>query len=89
MLDALRMNGLTPEIINNSYKDLTEALLNVDKRVLISIANSVWTEKNFVVKKPFTDILTSIIMLNQSHLISLIPWYQNRLTAGLRAKQTD
>jgi serpin B len=58
MLKALRMNGLTPDIINNSYKSLTEALLNVDKRVLISIANSVWSEKNFVVKKPFTDILT-------------------------------
>ncbi|MDO9341179.1 MAG: serpin family protein, partial [Bacteroidales bacterium] len=58
MLEALRVNGLTPGIINNSYKNLSEALLNVDKRVLISIANSVWTEKNFVVKKPFTDILT-------------------------------
>ncbi len=58
MLNALRLNGLTPDIINNSYKDLTKALLNVDKRVLISIANSVWIENNFVVKKPFTDILT-------------------------------
>jgi len=58
MLEALRVNGLTPEMINNSDKNLTEALLKVDKRVLISIANSVWTENNFVVKKPFTDILT-------------------------------
>jgi serpin B len=58
MLEALRVNGLSPEIINNSYKALSEALLSVDKRVLISIANSVWTEKKFVVKKPFTDILT-------------------------------
>jgi serpin B len=58
MLSALKMNGLTPEAINNSYKDLTATLLNVDQRVLISIANSVWTEKNFVVKKPFTDILS-------------------------------
>jgi len=57
MLDALRMKGLTTGIINNSYKDLTEALLSVDKRVLISITNSVWTENNFVVKKPFNDIL--------------------------------
>jgi serine protease inhibitor len=58
MLDALRVNGITPEKINGSYKNLSEALLSVDKRVLISIANSVWTENNFVVKKPFTDILT-------------------------------
>ena len=58
MLEALRVNGLTPEIINNSYKDLSEALLSVDKRVLISIANSVWSEKNFEVKVPFKNILT-------------------------------
>lgn len=58
MLEALRVNGITPEIINSSYKSLSEALLSVDKRVNISIANSVWTENNFVVKKPFTDILT-------------------------------
>jgi serine protease inhibitor len=58
MLYALKMNGLTPEVINNSYKNLSSALLNVDKRVLISLANSVWTEKKLVVKKPFSDILT-------------------------------
>src|ERR1035437_4004255 len=29
MLAALRMNGVTSEIINNSYKNLTEALLKV------------------------------------------------------------
>ena len=59
MLEGLRVQGITPSKINQSYKDLTEALLRVDKRVLISIANSVWTEKNFVVKKPFIDILTA------------------------------
>jgi len=58
MLEALRMNDLTPEIINNSYKDLSKALLTVDKRVLISIANSIWSEKNFEVKVPFKNILT-------------------------------
>jgi serine protease inhibitor len=57
-MKALRVNGLTPDIINSSNKDLTSALLKVDSRVLISIANSVWTENNFVVKKPFIDILT-------------------------------
>jgi serine protease inhibitor len=58
MLEALRLNGLTPGNINNSYKDLSEAILNVDKRVLIDIANSVWSEKNFEVKIPFKNILT-------------------------------
>jgi len=58
MLDALRVSGLTPEEINGPYRELTKALLSVDKRVIISIANSVWTENNFTVKKSFIDILT-------------------------------
>jgi serine protease inhibitor len=59
MLEALRLNGITIDAINNSYKNLTEALLSVDKRVLISIANSVWTENDFAVKQAFIDILTN------------------------------
>jgi serpin B len=58
MLKALRLSGITPDAINNSCKDLTEALLSVDKRVLMSIANSVWVENNFTVKKAFINILT-------------------------------
>ena len=58
MQEALRVTGLTPEIINSSYKNLSDALLKVDKRVLISIANSVWSEKNFEVKIPFKNALT-------------------------------
>ena len=51
MLEALRTNGITPEEINSSFSKLTDALLTVDKRVLMTIANSVWTEKNFCRKK--------------------------------------
>jgi serine protease inhibitor len=58
ILEALRNNGMTADDVNKAYKYLTEALLSVDKRVLISIANSVWTEQNFQAKKKFTDILT-------------------------------
>ncbi len=59
ILKALRLSGINPEAINSSYKDLSQALLSVDKRVLISIANSVWTENDFTVKQNFIDILTS------------------------------
>jgi len=58
MLEALRIDGISIDAMNKAYKDLTTALLSVDKRVLMSIANSVWTENNFNVKKSFTDILT-------------------------------
>lgn len=57
MLKALRVSGITPEEINNSYQKLTEALLSVDKRVLMTIANSVWTREGFPVKEAFIDIL--------------------------------
>ena len=59
ILKALRLIGITPEAINSSYKDLTHALLTVDTRVLIAIANSVWTENDFIVKQNFIDILTN------------------------------
>jgi serpin B len=57
MLEALRVNGITPEEINDSYRDLTEALLTVDKRVIMNIANSVWTEDRISPKQSFIDIL--------------------------------
>lgn len=59
MMEALRLNGISVDEINNSYKNLTEALLSVDKRVLMTIANSVWTENDFAVKQAFIDILTT------------------------------
>lgn len=58
ILKALAVSGITPDAINNSYKVLTEALLSVDPRVIMKIANSVWTENDFPVKKSFMDILT-------------------------------
>ncbi len=58
IIKALRLNGITMDALNTSFKDLTSALLSVDQRVLMSIANSVWTEKDFVVKQSFIDILT-------------------------------
>ena len=58
MLEALRLQGINTDALNKGYKDLTAALLSVDKRVIMSIANSVWTEDDFDVKKSFTDVLT-------------------------------
>jgi serine protease inhibitor len=59
MLEALRINGINIDALNYSYKDLTEALLSIDKRVLMSIANSVWIEDDFTPKQAFIDILTN------------------------------
>lgn len=58
ILDALRLNGLSTDELNRSYSDLTEDLMKVDRKVIMEIANSVWTEDDFNVKKPFLDILS-------------------------------
>jgi serpin B len=58
ILKALRVSDISIDDLNKSYKDLTEALLSVDSRVIMEIANSVWAEKTFSVKKPFSDVLT-------------------------------
>jgi serpin B len=59
MLNTLKIDGITPEEINKPYKDLTRTLFSVDTSVKISVANSVWTENTFIVKRSFIDILTS------------------------------
>jgi serpin B len=58
ILKALRVSDMSTDDLNNSYKDLTSALLSVDTRVIMEIANSVWAEKTFPVKKTFSDILS-------------------------------
>jgi serpin B len=86
MLVALRMIGVTPDIINNSYKGLTEALLNVDTRVIISIANSVWIENNFVVKKPFVDVLTQYYNAESKSFDVLDPLAPTQINSWIESK---
>jgi len=58
MMKALRYYNISLEEINNSYKDLTDKLMKVDKRVISEIANSVWVEERLRVKQAFMDSLT-------------------------------
>jgi len=59
ILAALRAGNLSIDAINTAFGDLSPALLKADQRVKMSIANSVWTEKNFSIKEPFKNSLTS------------------------------
>lgn len=57
MMHALRYYNIDIEDINNSYKDLTDKLMEIDERVLMEIANSVWIEERLRVKQAFIDNL--------------------------------
>lgn len=51
--NTMHFAGQTTQEINQSAIDLTEALLDIDKRVDISIANSIWYKQGFNVEADF------------------------------------
>ena len=54
---TLRYDVQSLEEINDTYRRLATEMVPVDERVIIEIANSVWAENNFQVKKEFMDAL--------------------------------
>jgi len=54
---ALRYDGQSLEEVNETYRRLVTEMVPVDERVVMEIANSVWAENNFRVKKEFMDAL--------------------------------
>lgn len=56
---ALRYDGMSLEEINDTYRKLVTEMIPVDERVVMEVANSVWAENKFPVKKEFIDALKS------------------------------
>ncbi|MBU0528222.1 serpin family protein [bacterium] len=56
MKNTLELNGLSETEINQAYKDLIELLVNLDKKVVMQIANSIWYRDNFTVEPDFIDV---------------------------------
>jgi serine protease inhibitor len=56
---ALRLDGLTQEEINRSYRDLTSMLLGLDRQVELGIANSVWVRQEFPLHQSFSDAVST------------------------------
>jgi serine protease inhibitor len=56
MEKALKLNGLTTEQINNSYKMLISALQSLDKDVVFEVANAIYCADGFSVKPDFLNI---------------------------------
>jgi serine protease inhibitor len=56
MAYALRVNGLTSEEINSTYRDLMNGLTSVDDKVLLSIANAIYYREGFSVLPEFLDV---------------------------------
>jgi len=55
MENTLKKQGLIAEEINTSYKSLIDALISVDPKVLLEIANSIWYREGFTVLPEFIN----------------------------------
>lgn len=55
--ETLRLSGLSDEEINSAYRDLVRFLLNLDRKVVLEVANSSWYRKEYAVKPAFSQIL--------------------------------
>lgn len=53
MIDALGLNDLSVDDINQVYLDLVTALKKADPNVVLNVANSIWIRKDFSVLEPF------------------------------------
>jgi len=51
--EVLDVNDLNEHEINEAFKSLTDFLLNVDKKVLLTIANSIWYEQKLTASESF------------------------------------
>jgi len=56
MEETLMKAGLSREDINESYKSLISALLSVDPKVTMQIANSIWYREGFQVENDFIGV---------------------------------
>lgn len=56
MEQTMKLNGLSPTQINNSYKMLIEALQSLDEDVIFEIANAIYYEQSFAAKQEFLDM---------------------------------
>ncbi len=56
MEETLHLSGLTLEEINNSYKNLINAMISLDPKVTLDIANSIWYRDDFYVESDFLDV---------------------------------
>lgn len=56
MAEALQIEDFSREELNETYRDLIEALLHADKKVAMEIANSIWYRNTYQVEQDFLTV---------------------------------
>lgn len=82
MEETLHLSGLTVDEINNSYKNLIQAMISLDPKVTLDIANSIWYRDDFFVEPDFLDVnqtyydavVTPLDFIDPASLITINDW---------------
>lgn len=56
MRATLGYGDIPQEDINTAYRDLLDQFTALDSKVILQIANSIWSRKGFVVEQPFINV---------------------------------
>lgn len=59
MKETLGLENLNDEQANEAIKELTALLLDMDKKVALSVANSIWYRNIFTLKNGFSELIQS------------------------------
>lgn len=89
MLKTLCLDGKTLEEINDAYLKLLSDMVPVDERVIVEIANSLWIEKNFVVKPPFINTLTTCFKAETGYFDVTDPGAKDVINGWIEDKTHD
>jgi serine protease inhibitor len=57
IMEALRLDGLSDDEMNVAYRDLVKFLFNLDRKVVLEVANSNWYRQEYSIKPAFRQVL--------------------------------
>ena len=93
---VLGMSDYSPQQVNAYYSELTKALLKVDTKTTLSLANAIWAKKgyslrnNFVaLNKEYYDAEVSTLDFSQASSLKTINDWCNKQTKGTIPKIVD
>ena len=90
MINALGLNDLSVDDINQVYLDLVTALKKADPNVVMNVANSIWIRKGFSVLEPFIatnqkyyDARVESLDFNAAALNTINSWVNEKTNAKI------
>jgi len=94
--ETLGCDNLNEHEINEAYQSLTDFLLNIDKEVLLTIANSIWYEQDLTAEESFKkamqiyyDAEIAALDFKSPGSVNTINHWVNNKTNGLIEKLID